>query len=65
MELRPDEQTAAFVKELLERTPANPRLRAEPWAAIGQLGVDPPPAPIDAPQLAAPDADEPPEVEAE
>jgi len=65
MELRPDEQTAAFVKELLERTPANPRLRAEPWAAIGQLGVDPPPGPVDAPQLAAPDADEPPEVEAE
>jgi hypothetical protein len=47
MELRPDEQTDRFVKELLERTPANPRLRAEPWAAIGQLGVDRPPPAIE------------------
>jgi hypothetical protein len=41
LELRADEQTAIFVKELLERTAADPRRRTEHWAAIGQLGVDP------------------------
>jgi hypothetical protein len=58
MELRDDEQSAAFVKELLERTPADPRRRAEPWAAIGQLGVEPAP-PEDAPVAPATDSDAP------
>jgi hypothetical protein len=58
MELHADDRTAQFVKELLERTPANPRLRAEPWAAIGQLGVDPAPAAL------APSEDNPPALPA-
>jgi hypothetical protein len=49
LELRADEQTAGFVKELLARTSPNPRRRADSWAAIGQLGVDPAPPPPDAP----------------
>jgi hypothetical protein len=63
MELRDDEQSARFVQELLERTPADPRRRAEPWAAIGQLGLDPaPPAPEPPAASDIPDA---PEVEPE
>jgi hypothetical protein len=62
MELRDDEQSATFVKELLERTPADPRRRGEPWAAIGQLGVDPAPPPKRAVEAAPPP---PPDVEAE
>jgi len=49
VELRDDEGTADFVRELIALTPIAPRLRAEPWAATGQLGLDPelppPPAP--------------------
>src|SRR4051812_21382549 len=41
LELRDDEGTAEFVRELVELTPIDPRLRAEPWAATGQLGMDP------------------------
>jgi hypothetical protein len=54
MDLRDDEATTMFVKELLERTPANPRRRAEAWADIGQLGVDPPPPALDPAGVAPP-----------
>src|SRR5689334_6094954 len=50
LELRDDEATAEFVRELIELTPNDPRLRAEPWAATGQLGLDPElPPPDDTP----------------
>src|SRR6476660_4889024 len=56
LELRDDEATAEFVRELIELTPNDPRLRAEPWAATGQLGLDPElPPPDDTPHDATGD----------
>jgi hypothetical protein len=43
IELRGGDENDEFVHELLERTPADPRHRAEPWA-MGQLGIDAPAA---------------------
>jgi len=40
-ELRGDDESIAFARELIARTPANPLRRAEPWATTGQLGIAP------------------------
>jgi hypothetical protein len=59
LELRADDEAAAFARELMARTAAERLRRAESWATTGQLGIAPPftePSPAELPAGAPGDA---------